>query len=282
MPFTMGSKMTKLLSSSSSSSSSSSQPPAPQKNRSFILVPLYIYPDPGAWEPLLLAARRHPDLQFIVVVNPNNGPGEGDKPDENYVAVLTQLRDVQNVRLVGYVYCSYGKRGLGEMGGEVGRYKVWGCEKRGCGVPIKGIFFDEAPADPDHVGYMASAAGTVREILSEEAVVVYNPGIFPDERYWESGDYVVVFENVAKEWWSGYVRENVKKLSKELKERSVVIAHSCQGEEKEGILADVRREHWGGHFLTGEGGYESWDGGWGAYVGGADEEWDGEEGGGCC
>lgn len=129
---------------------------------------------------------------------------------------------------------------------------------------------------------MAEAAGEVRSALGEEAVVVYNPGVFPDQGYWEKGDYVVVFENVAREWWGGYVRENVKKLPKELRERSVVIAHSCQGDEKERILADVRRERWGAHFLTGEGGYESWDGGWGGYVGEADEEWDGEEEGGCC
>ncbi|KAK4676641.1 hypothetical protein QC764_402219 [Podospora pseudoanserina] len=266
----MGTKMTKLSS------------PSQNNNKALILLPLYIYPSPDAWTPLLLAANRHPTLQFLVVVNPSNGPGEGDRPDENYVRVLQQLRDVENVKLVGYVYCSYGKREQGEMRRDVERYKVWGCEKRGCGVDIKGIFFDEAPADGGHVGYMAEAAGEVRSALGEEAVVVYNPGVFPDQGYWEKGDYVVVFENVAREWWGGYVRENVKKLPKELRERSVVIAHSCQGDEKERILADVRRERWGAHFLTEEGGYESWDGGWGGYVGEADEEWDGEEEGGCC
>lgn len=119
----MGTKMTKFSS------------PSQNNNKALILLPLYIYPSPDAWTPLLLAANRHPTLQFLVVVNPSNGPGEGDRPDENYVRVLQQLRDVENVKLVGYVYCSYGKREQGEMRRDVERYKVWGCEKRGCVSP---------------------------------------------------------------------------------------------------------------------------------------------------
>ncbi|KAK4173724.1 Spherulation-specific family 4 [Triangularia setosa] len=255
--------MTKLLSRTSSSLSSSS---TTTTTKPFILVPLYIYPDPGAWAPLIQAAHHYPNLQFIVVVNPNNGPGDGEKPDENYVSVLHQLRDLSNVRLIGYVYCSYGKRNLEEMGGDVRRYQVWECEKRGCGVSIKGVFFDEAPADTEHVEYMASAASSVRGILGRESMVVYNPGVFPDYRYYDSGDYVVPFENVAREWWGEYARENVKNMPRELKEKSVVIAHSCKEGERGQILEEVRKERWGGHFLTGEGGYERWDGGWGGNI----------------
>ncbi|KAK4200754.1 Spherulation-specific family 4 [Triangularia verruculosa] len=274
----MGSKMTKLFSRSSSSSSSSV---SASSTRAFILIPLYIYPDPGAWEPLTTAARRFPHIEFIVVVNPHNGPGEGDKPDENYVTVLQQLRDLENVKLIGYVYCSYGKRPTKEMEEDVKRYQVWECEKRGCGVTIRGIFFDEAPASSDYVSYMAAASKSVRGILPSEATVVYNPGIFPDYKYYDSADFVIPFENVGREWWSEYVRDNVKKMPRELKERSIVVAHSCEGEEKERILADVRHERWGGHFLTVEGGYERWDGDWAGYVGGSDEDWDEEERG-CC
>ncbi|KAK0701541.1 Spherulation-specific family 4-domain-containing protein [Apiosordaria backusii] len=262
----MGSKMTKLCSprsrspsrprspalSSSSSSSSDvvlSKTTITTTRRPFILVPLYIYPHPGAWEPLITAARGFPQQEFVVVVNPDNGPGEGERPDENYVGVLHELRGLSNIRLVGYVYCGYGRRDLGEMEVDIGKYQGWAREKLkgGCGVEIKGIFFDEAPSGAEHVEYMASASSSVRDILSPTATVVYNPGIFPDYGYYDSADYVVPFENAAGEWGGAYVRDNIKMLPRELRGRSIVIAHSCgDGEEKKRILREVKREGWGG------------------------------------
>lgn len=96
--------------------------------RPFILVPLYIYPAPGAWDPLYTAAARHADagLDFYAIVNPDNGPGTAAKlPDANYVAALERLTALPNVRVIGYVHCSYGLREADEIVRDVERYAGW-------------------------------------------------------------------------------------------------------------------------------------------------------------
>lgn len=93
--------------------------------RPFILVPLYIYPSRDAWAPLLSAARQHPTLEFVVVVNPANGPGSGSAPDSNYIQVLQDLRSLPNIKLIGYVYCGWGKRPEAELECDIRAYKAW-------------------------------------------------------------------------------------------------------------------------------------------------------------
>lgn len=93
--------------------------------RPFVLVPLYIYPAPQAWAPLYEAAAAHPDLDFLVVVNPANGPGAGSLPDANYVEALARLTAARNVRVIGYVHCSYGKRLAEDVVADVEAYGRW-------------------------------------------------------------------------------------------------------------------------------------------------------------
>lgn len=99
--------------------------PSPATNKPFVLVPLYIYPFPTAWEPLYVAADSHPELDFLVVVNPNSGPGAGVLPDANYIEALARLTAAPNVKVIGYVHCSYGKRLLDELVAEVSAYRGW-------------------------------------------------------------------------------------------------------------------------------------------------------------
>lgn len=99
--------------------------PTPLPNKPFILLPLYIYPTPTAWEPLYTSAASSPELDFLVVVNPGNGPGPGVLPDANYIEALTRLAGLQNVRIIGYVHCSYGNRLLDDIVADVSAYRGW-------------------------------------------------------------------------------------------------------------------------------------------------------------
>lgn len=99
--------------------------PEPATNKPFVLVPLYIYPFPTAWDPLYVAAESHPELDFLVVVNPNSGPGADILPDANYIEALARLTAAPNVKVIGYVHCSYGKRLLDELVAEVSAYRGW-------------------------------------------------------------------------------------------------------------------------------------------------------------
>jgi hypothetical protein len=56
-----------------------------------VVVPIYIYPLPSAWEPLIKAARENPHVKFLCIINPNNGPGCDVLPDASYAAVLTEM-----------------------------------------------------------------------------------------------------------------------------------------------------------------------------------------------
>lgn len=111
-----------------------SSPPAP---RPFILVPLYIYPAPGAWDPVYTAAAVLADaLDFYVVVNPANGPGAGLLPDANYVEALERLTALGNVKVIGYVHCSYGLREAEEIVRDVERYAAWEGERARAGGKV--------------------------------------------------------------------------------------------------------------------------------------------------
>lgn len=101
------------------------QPLTPIIGKPFILLPLYIYPAPGAWDPLYSAADAYPELEFWVVVNPANGPGAGALPDANYVDALVRLTALHNVKVIGYVHCSYGKRLAEEIVADVEAYGRW-------------------------------------------------------------------------------------------------------------------------------------------------------------
>lgn len=45
-----------------------------------ILLPLYIYPLTGVWDPVYDAIEANPDLIFRVIVNVDSGPGGTGEP----------------------------------------------------------------------------------------------------------------------------------------------------------------------------------------------------------
>ncbi|OQO03201.1 hypothetical protein B0A48_11456 [Cryoendolithus antarcticus] len=114
--------------------------------RSGVIVPLYIYPlNAGTWEPLHKAIADHSDLQFIVVINPNSGPGKPPAPDENYARELPKLNARPNVTTVGYVRTKYCKRTIDEVYEEVKVYAGWSEADEQSGIFVQGVFMDEVP-----------------------------------------------------------------------------------------------------------------------------------------
>src|SRR6266536_194297 len=56
-----------------------------------ILLPLYIYPEPSAWDPLYASLAAYPNTTFSIIVNPGSGPGASQYPDSNYISCITKL-----------------------------------------------------------------------------------------------------------------------------------------------------------------------------------------------
>lgn len=99
--------------------------PATRRRNPFILLPLYIYPGIGVWEPLFNALEANPGLDFWVIVNPFNGPGQGTLPDANYLDMLSRLTGVPNVKVIGYVRCDYARRPVEDIVADIEKYAAW-------------------------------------------------------------------------------------------------------------------------------------------------------------
>lgn len=85
----------------------------------------------------------HPDLDFVIVVNPQSGPGSSTLPDEAYQAAIRQLNTYPNAQKVGYVRTNYAERNVSEVLDDIARYSDW--QSRAADLAMAGIFFDEAP-----------------------------------------------------------------------------------------------------------------------------------------
>lgn len=121
----------------------------------------------------------NPDLQFVVVINPNSGPGEPPAPDARYSQELPKLNKQKNVTTVGYVRLQYCKRSLEQVYEDVAIYAGW-AKDQASGIYVEGIFLDEAPNEwSDHVGkYLNDLSLKIKEtqgILAHKLVCAKTP-----------------------------------------------------------------------------------------------------------
>jgi Spherulation-specific family 4 len=136
------------------------------EHRAKILVPLYIYPlsDETWWTlyqayviPNLLKAgevanlcsrhsiHSHPSTDFLVVVNPNSGPGGFPLPSHDYIREVPRLNNYKNVTIVGYVLIDYCRRPLSDVFKDIDTYAGWATNQEYLGLGLGGIFLDETP-----------------------------------------------------------------------------------------------------------------------------------------
>ncbi|GAD97215.1 cell surface spherulin 4-like protein [Paecilomyces variotii No. 5] len=166
--------------------------------KSSVLVPLYVYPAPGAWTPLKEVITAHPNVNFTVVINPGSGPGPHPLPDGNYTREIPNLAARPNVRLLGYVATTYAKRNISLVREDIRTYAAWPIRSGNPKIAVRGIFFDETPQqyDADAFAYLKSLTSFVKDnkSLGPDRFVVHNPGVVPDSRYLPTADSTIVFE----------------------------------------------------------------------------------------
>lgn len=228
-----------------------------------ILVPLYIYPLKTAWEPLLESAQLHPEVQFVAIINPSSGPGNTALPDASYVAVLSRLSGIPNIRPVGYTTCRYGQRTLDDIRGDVDLYRGWNAKFR-----LDGMFFDETPSDADFVHFMAALAEYTKTTwdtsLGRAGLVVYNPGVVVDQAFFEHPDYIVVLEDSEQQWNNYFMTTGLPRIATAVRSKSVVLIHSARSNETETLAKQILSLGLQGVFVTDQmgGGYSQWPAGW--------------------
>lgn len=248
-----------------SSNSHRSRPaPSPSQRRQLhIQLPLYIYPSPSAWDPLHTAATSHPTLHFDIIINPSSGPGPSPLPDSNYRASLSALKQHSNISIYGYIPVTWTRRPLDHVKTDIATYASW----RTAGLPVHGIFLDEAPWDPHGVEYMSLVAREVRALLGEGAGVWINPGCPVARAYYDHADCVTAFEA----GWEGWIAQGGR-LGKgfdggrEEMGKSAVMVHGCSRERMGEVLAGCARQGLRGVFVTDTDGYVSWGSGWAEWV----------------
>ncbi|KAH8723257.1 Spherulation-specific family 4-domain-containing protein [Phaeosphaeriaceae sp. PMI808] len=128
-----------------------------------VIVPLYVYPSVGMWDPVYTMAATYPQVNFTAIVNVRNGPGEGILPNAEYSHAIGALNSFKNIRTVGYVATTWCTRNLSTVLDDVAAYYFWG--NHNTSLAVDGIFFDETPTQysPDSISYLRTIAHEVRK-----------------------------------------------------------------------------------------------------------------------
>jgi hypothetical protein len=116
------------------------------------------------------------------VVNPDSGPGSSF--DSNYGLVVSAARS-RGVQLLGYINTNYAALPIATVDQEISEYQIW--------YGITDIYLDDSSSSATDLAYYQQATAAVRA-TNADAVVMLNPGTYPDQSYMSLGDLINVFE----------------------------------------------------------------------------------------
>lgn len=86
----------------------------------------------------------NPELQFLIIINPNSGPGDAPWwPNEDYVREIPRLNACPNVVTLGYVRVTYCNRPIEEVFQDIETYAERSENIVHSGLELQGIFVDE-------------------------------------------------------------------------------------------------------------------------------------------
>ncbi|PYH53309.1 spherulation-specific family 4 protein [Aspergillus niger CBS 101883] len=159
----------------------------------------------------------YPDLEFLVIVNPNSGPGALPCPDANYAREVARLNACPNVYPIGYIRIDYCRKPLAVACEEIDRYASWAAEYATTGLGVGGIMVDETPnhfnaAQAEYLralhSHIKACSGLLRDRL-----VVHNPGTPPDPEMADAGsDLLLVCEEPFARWQTNEVQHRLGEL----------------------------------------------------------------------
>ncbi|GAA5951344.1 hypothetical protein JCM3765_002449 [Sporobolomyces pararoseus] len=228
-------------------SSASVQAATTETNKTKIIVPLYSWSE-TCWPELQNAAKAHPNVSWILVVNPNSGPSRDPSDPSLYcVPTLRSLLSPSSI-IVGYVRTGYNSRALGEIRKDVNAYASWKniTVKGGQTVGLDGIFFDEtSDTTTRRLQSFSSAAKTA--FGNENVKIVSNPGTAVGSAYFSTASYVVDYESAFKD----YKFTNLPRSLSQRK-KSIVMIHDFDNSTTSltDVLKPIITAKIGGVFIT--------------------------------
>ncbi len=146
-----------------------------------LLVPLYFDPN-GSWDDLISAHEHYPQVPVTAIINPDNGPG--NNYSSQYETGINSLQ-VSGIRVVGYIYTSYGAVPWENISKQVTEYRQF--------YNIRGIFLDEVGDNSTTSGYYRNITSLCRSMGDE--YIVGNPGTYAPESITADFNLTVLYEN---------------------------------------------------------------------------------------
>ena len=146
-----------------------------------VMVPLYVYPG-SDWTQVIQIKNAHPSVPIVAIINPNSGPGSSS--DSNYLSGIQQLQ-AAGVKVLGYVYTSYGARSTTSVHADIDSYNNW--------YHVNGIFFDEMANTSGLETYYSNLSNYVKSLGM--TMTVGNPGTDTLSSYIGTVDVLDIYEN---------------------------------------------------------------------------------------
>ncbi|KAH8724894.1 Spherulation-specific family 4 [Phaeosphaeriaceae sp. PMI808] len=214
---------------------------------SSILLPLYVYPHPGAWDPLYAAITAHPNLQFLIIINPNSGPGNAPWwPNADYVREIPRLNAYPNVQLVGYVRATYCKRSINDVLQDVRTYATRPKDNSNAKLEIQGIFVDETVNlySPHSKQYLDDIDRTVKTDtgIGGNKITIHNPGTAVNAELAIPGPDITVVVETSYEQFVAEEYQEWLQTSPYDRLRTCYMLHSVPKEKVENLTTTLREK----------------------------------------
>ncbi|KAJ6507494.1 Spherulation-specific family 4-domain-containing protein, partial [Mycena vulgaris] len=171
-----------------------------------VLLPLFIFPGTNcaAWTPVSNAISAHPNTQFYIIINPDNGPGSTESA---YQACVSALPSSTNQITLGYIDTT-----SGNVLTDIDTYAGWGSTSR-----PTGIFFDGVSGGANDLSTYQGYASHAK--AQGFTFIALDPGQTTDLAYFSMADLINTYED-------SYSSFSTASLSGTLSKQSVTLVNA--------------------------------------------------------
>ncbi|KAF2027694.1 hypothetical protein EK21DRAFT_102390 [Setomelanomma holmii] len=187
--------------------------------------------------------ERYPELNFLVIVNPDSGPGAAPwwQTNQDYPDAISDLKSYSKVQTVGYVRATYCNRPIDDVLQDIDTYASR--EVNGEQDVFQGIFLDETVNvfSPDVKAYLDRVDDKIKGTngISDNRITIHNPGTAVSKQLASPGpDITVVVETSYDEFVkSDY--QNWLKMSTYDRSRTCYMLYSVPQEKIQSLTAEL-------------------------------------------
>ncbi len=146
-----------------------------------VIIPLYSFPD-ASWDEVRNIKNANPDVPFLVIINPHNGPGS--EYNSYYYSGIKNFQSAE-ITVIGYVNTEYATKKIVDVFADIDSYKTW--------YTLDGIFFDEMSNVPGNESYYKNLDDYAKS--QGFVLTVGNPGHDTLPSYVGTLDNLLIYEN---------------------------------------------------------------------------------------